>query len=131
MPVSYTHLDVYKRQLLDGMMVAVATAVMATYDWRLLLVSVAAIGLYLALRWFTFPTLRRLSEQQLAAGAKQSTHLLETIRGVQALKLNGAESMRRVTFDALMGETANLGLDAQRFGLRVGFANQMLSLIHI
>lgn len=112
--------------LLDGMMVAVATAVMASYDWRLLLVSVAAIGLYLALRWLTFPTLRRLSEQQLAAGAKQSTHLLETIRGVQALKLNGAESMRRVTFDALMGETANLGLDAQRFGLRVGFANQMI-----
>ena len=112
--------------LLDGMMVAVAIAVMASYSWTLLAISVAAIGLYLALRWITFPTLRRLSEQQLAVGARQSSHLLESIRGVQALKLNNAESMRRATFDTLMAETTNLGLETQRFSLRVGFANQMI-----
>ena len=112
--------------LLDGVMVVIALAVMATYSWKLLLVSVIAVSLYLAMRWATFPTIRRLSEQQLAAGAKQNTHLLESIRGIQALKLNGAESMRRATFDTLMADTANVGLDMQRFTLRFGFVNQML-----
>ncbi len=112
--------------LLDGLMVIIALAIMATYSWKLLIVSVIAVSLYLALRWATFPTIRRLSEQQLAAGAKQNTHLLESIRGIQALKLNGAESMRRATFDTLMADTANVGLDMQRFTLRFGFVNQML-----
>jgi ATP-binding cassette, subfamily B, bacterial CvaB/MchF/RaxB len=112
--------------LLDGLMVVIALAVMATYSWKLLVVSVIAVGLYLILRWATFPTIRRLSEQQLAAGAKQNTHLLESIRGIQALKLNSAESMRRATFDTLMADSANVGLDMQRFTLRFGFVNQML-----
>ena len=112
--------------LLDGVMVVIALAIMATYSWKLLIVSVIAVSLYLAMRWATFPTIRRLSEQQLAAGAKQNTHLLESIRGIQALKLNGAESMRRATFDTLMADTANVGLDMQRFTLRFGFVNQML-----
>jgi len=112
--------------LLDGVMVVIALAIMATYSWKLLILSLVAVGLYLALRWATFPAIRRLSEQQLAAGAKQNTHLLESIRGIQALKLNGAESMRRATFDTLMADTANVGLDMQRFTLRFGFVNQML-----
>ncbi len=112
--------------LLDGVMVVIALAIMASYSWKLLILSVIAVGLYLALRWATFPVIRRLSEQQLAAGAKQNTHLLESIRGIQALKLNGAESMRRATFDTLMADTANVGLDMQRFTLRFGFVNQML-----
>lgn len=112
--------------LLDGLMVVIAAAVMASYSWKLLLLSTIAVGLYLLFRWATFPTLKRLSEQQLAAGAKQNTHLLESIRGIQALKLNAAESMRRTTFGALMADTANLNLDIQRFMLRFGFANQML-----
>lgn len=112
--------------LLDGVMVVIALAVMVTYSWKLLLVSIVAVGLYLTVRWATFPTIRRLSEQQLAAGAKQNTHLLESIRGIQALKLNGAESMRRATFDTLMADTANVGLNMQRFTLRFGFVNQML-----
>lgn len=112
--------------LLDGVMVVIALAIMATYSWKLLILSVIAVSLYLALRWATFPVIRRLSEQQLATGAKQNTHLLESIRGIQALKLNGAESMRRATFDTLMADTANVGLDMQRFTLRFGFVNQML-----
>lgn len=112
--------------LLDGLMVVIALAVMATYSWKLLLISVIAVSLYLMIRWATFPTIKRLSEQQLAAAAKQNTHLLESIRGIQALKLNAAETMRRATFGTLMADTANLGLDMQRFALRFGFANQML-----
>ncbi|MEQ1513930.1 MAG: peptidase domain-containing ABC transporter [Lysobacteraceae bacterium] len=112
--------------LLDGLMVVIAVAVMVSYSWKLLLISVIAVGLYLAIRWATFPTIKRLSEQQLSAAAKQNTHLLESIRGIQALKLNAAESMRRATFGTLMADTANLGLDIQRFMLRFGFANQML-----
>ena len=112
--------------LLDGLMVVIALAVMASYSWKLLLISVIAVSIYLAIRWVTFPTIKRLSEQQLTASAKQNTHLLESIRGIQALKLNAAESMRRATFDTLMADSANLGLDMQRFMLRFGFANQML-----
>ncbi len=112
--------------LLDGLMVVIAVAVMASYSWKLLVISVIAVSIYLAIRWATFPTIKRLSEQQLTASAKQNTHLLESIRGIQALKLNAAESMRRATFDTLMADAANIGLDMQRFMLRFGFANQML-----
>lgn len=112
--------------LLDGLMVVIAVAIMASYSWKLLLISLVAVSLYLAIRWATFPTIKRLSEQQLSAAAKQNTHLLESIRGIQALKLNAAEPMRRATFGTLMADTANLGLDMQRFMLRFGFANQML-----
>ena len=112
--------------LLDGLMVAVALGVMVTYNWKLLAISVVSISLYLALRWLTLPTMMRLSQQQLVASSKQSSHLLESIRGVQALKLNMAEAIRHTAFLSLMTEATNTGLELQRFSMRIGFVNQLL-----
>ena len=40
--------------LLDGLMVVIAVAVMASYSWKLLLISVIAVSLYLAIRLGSF-----------------------------------------------------------------------------
>ena len=50
----------------------------------------AAVALYALLRWAFFDPLREATEEHIVHAAKQQSHFLETVRGVQSIKLFGA-----------------------------------------
>jgi len=111
--------------IVDGLMATATLVLMLVYSWKLALVTLAAVALYLALRFATYRSFRDRSEAHLEAAAKQQTHLLESIRGMQSLKLAGIESQRRATYGGLMVETSNVEVGLAHLGL--GFSSaQML-----
>lgn len=107
--------------LVDGLMAVVTLAMMLLYSARLALLSLAAVAAYVGLRAISFRFLRDGTEQQLAAAARQQTHLLESIRGLQSIKVAGVEQRRDSEYANLLNETMNREVWLAAFNL--GFAN--------
>ncbi|WP_329922486.1 peptidase domain-containing ABC transporter [Stenotrophomonas geniculata] len=112
--------------LIDGFMAIVTLGMMLLYSWKLALVTLLAVVLYAIARAFAFSPLRRGTEKHLIAGARQESHLLESIRGVQSVKVAGRESVRLAGYFNLMNETVNQEVWLSRFGLSFNGANQLL-----
>ncbi|MCC7634783.1 peptidase domain-containing ABC transporter [Stenotrophomonas rhizophila] len=112
--------------LIDGLMAIITLGMMLLYSWKLALVTLLAVGLYLAARAIAFGSLRNGTERQLVAAAHQQSHLLESIRGMQSVKVAGRETVRRSRYYNLMSETINRDVWLARFGLAFGSANQLI-----
>lgn len=112
--------------LVDGLMAIATLAMMLLYSWKLALVTLAALGFYLALRAFSFRPLRDGTERQLVAAARQQTYLLESIRGMQSVKVACVERQRECGYANLMNETVNRDVWLARLGLGFNGANQLV-----
>ncbi len=112
--------------IIDGLMAVVTLGMMLLYSWKLVLVTLLAVALYLGLRAIAYRPVRDRTEQQLVAAAKQQTHLLETLRGMQSLKLAGSEPTRQATYANLMTETVNQEVRLARMGLGFNTASQLV-----
>lgn len=112
--------------LIDGLMAVVTLGMMLLYSWKLALVTLLAVGLYLIARTLAFRALRNGTEQQLIASALQQSHLMESIRGVQSIKIAGRETLRRSGYYNLMNETINRDVWLARFGLAFNSTSQLI-----
>jgi len=112
--------------IIDGLMVMVTLAMMLLYSWELALLSILAVGLYYAIRIAVYRPFRERTEKQLVAAAKQQTHLLESLRGVQSLKVSGQESQRRTVYENLLADTINQDVILARMGLWFGSTSQLV-----
>jgi len=112
--------------LIDGLMAVVTLGLMLVYSWKLALVTLLAVALYLAIRALAYRPVRDRTEQQLVAAARQQTHLLESLRGMQSLKVAGEESQRRSTYENLMVDTVNHEVRLARMGLGFSGASQLV-----
>lgn len=112
--------------LIDGLMAVVMLGMMLLYSWKLALVTILAVGLYLGLRALAFRPLHDGTQQQLVSAARQESHLLESIRGIQSIKIAGCESVRRSTYANLMHETVNRDVQLARLSLGFTSASQLI-----
>jgi len=112
--------------IIDGLMAVVTLALMLVYSWKLALVTLLAVALYLGFRWLAYRPVRDGTERQLVAAARQQTHLLESLRGMQSLKVAGEESGRRSTYGNLMVETVNHEVRLAGLGLGFSGASQLV-----
>lgn len=112
--------------LIDGLMAVVTLVLMLVYSWKLALVTLVAVILYAAIRAIAWRPLRDGTEQQLIASAKQQTHLLESLRGMQSLKVAGEESRRRSTYDNLMVDTISRDVRVAHLGIGFSSASQLV-----
>ncbi len=107
--------------LIDGLMAAVTLAMMLVYSKMLALISLAAVAAYLGLRAASFRPLREGTERQLVTAAKQQTHLIESIRGMQSVKVAGVEPRRESEYANLLNETINR--EVRLAGFNLGFTS--------
>lgn len=112
--------------IIDGLMAMVTLGLMLVYSWKLALVTLLAVALYLAIRALAYRPVRDRTERQLVAAAKQQTHLLESLRGMQSLKVAGEESQRRATYDNLMHDTVDQDVRLAHMGLGFSSASQLV-----
>jgi ATP-binding cassette subfamily B protein RaxB len=112
--------------LVDGLMAVATLAMMSLYSPALAAVTLVAVALYLLLRGLAFRPLRDTTEKQLVAGARQQSHLLESLRGMQGIKLAGQEPVREAGFRNLMVAAVNHELRLARLGLGFQTASQAL-----
>jgi ATP-binding cassette subfamily B protein RaxB len=112
--------------ILDGLLGVVTLVVMCLYAPLLAAVAVTAVLLYLGLRMVLYAPLREATEQQIVCGAKAQSHLLESVRGVQTIKLADRAADRRGRFVNLNVDTANREFSIVRLGVGFGAANRLL-----
>lgn len=112
--------------IIDGLMAVVTLGMMLLYSWKLALVTLLAVALYLGLRALSYHPVRNRTEQQLVAAAKQQSHLLESLRGMQSLKVAGQEPLRRAGYDNLMNDTVNHEVRLAQMGLGFSSASQLV-----
>ncbi|AOV15773.1 ABC transporter [Acidihalobacter aeolianus] len=112
--------------VLDGIMASALLIVMSIYSLELTAVAIGILLLYLLLRWVAYEPLRAATERHIYAGATQQSHLLEAIRGVQALKRFNADSARTARFGNLLVETTNQQIREQQLSILFGAAQHLL-----
>jgi ATP-binding cassette, subfamily B, bacterial CvaB/MchF/RaxB len=112
--------------ILDVLICILALVMMLMYSPTLALVSLASAVLYLVLRATTYPVIRNLLEEQMNLIGRQQSHLVESIRGIESLKLAGKEGLRSSMQSALLGNIANRDFSLARLQLWFASANQLL-----
>jgi ATP-binding cassette subfamily B protein RaxB len=112
--------------VLDGAMGLLALVILTLYSASLTLVVGASILLYAGLRWAMYRALWRINEEQLVYSARQQTELMESIRGIQAIKLANKQAERRGRLERATHEAARRTMQSQRVGLAFAVANQAL-----
>lgn len=93
--------------LLDGLTVTLVLVLLALYSGPLTLLVLAAFGLYAVLRWVSYRKLQRLKEEQLVHLGRQQTQMIESIEGVQTIKLANKQGERRARVANATIEVAN------------------------
>ncbi|AXQ75866.1 peptidase domain-containing ABC transporter [Xanthomonas oryzae pv. oryzae] len=124
--IQHTLTTSFVEAMIDGVMAMVTLVLMLVYSWKLALVTLLAVALYLGIRAIAYRPMRDRTEQQLVAAAKQQTHLLESLRGMQSLKVAGEESVRRSTYENLLNDTVNQDVKLARMSLGFNTASQLV-----
>jgi ATP-binding cassette subfamily B protein RaxB len=116
----------FAEAVIDGLMAVVTLGLMVAYSWKLALVTVAASIIYLGIRLVGSLRMRQQIERQLVAGARQQSFLLESLRGMQSLKLGGLEAIRGAAFRNLTVDVANQDIRLSRLSLAFASSSQLV-----
>jgi len=112
--------------VLDGVLVLMTLVMMLLYSTTLAAVALSAVAGYALLRWGFYRPLRAASEEALVFEARQSSHFLESLRGVQAIKLFNAQGDRQSRFASLVVETMNAQLMVRKLELMFAVLHRLL-----
>lgn len=112
--------------ILDGAMTVITLSMMFYTNARLSLIVVGAALVYVALRVALYRTYRAASQEQIVCAARQQSHFLESVRGIQSVKLFGQEQAREESWLNHAVATSNAGLRTQRATLFYQMANTLL-----
>ena len=112
--------------MIDGLMVLTTLAMMLVYAPGLTLVVTAAAVVYALVRLALYRPLRQAQEEEITKRAKQHSHFLETVRGMQSIKLFGRQILRRSQYEDLLADQFNAGIRVQRLGLVYQVVNGVL-----
>lgn len=103
--------------LIDGILAISMFIVMAIYSLPLTLVVLVVALLYALLRWALFRPMREAVNEQLVFAAQQQTHFIESLRGIQAIKLHMGEADRLSRWQNAVVDTLNASIRAQSLTL--------------
>jgi len=112
--------------LIDGVMALATLAMMLVYSVPLALVALAAVTIYGVLRWSFYEPLRRATEESIVHTARQQSHFLETVRGVQSIKLFGRQDERRARWLNLVVDGVNQDVVVQKLALAFRSGNGLV-----
>lgn len=103
--------------VLDGLMAVLTLVVLLLYSPRLTALIATAVVLYGALRWLYYRVYREANLGQITVEAKQQTHFMEAVRGVQTLRLFNQVPARSASYLNVTADALNASVAVQRLGL--------------
>lgn len=111
----------------DGLLVLSTLVLMFFYSPILGGIALAFAVLYLLVRWLTFHPFKRLTEETIVAKAKEQSNFMETVRGMQSVKLFNREVDRHTLWQNLYATVVNAGIRVAKFHIGFDTANKLLS----
>jgi ATP-binding cassette subfamily B protein RaxB len=103
--------------LLDGVLAIVTLTVMFFYSPTLSLIALAALGVHLAARAALFQAQREAQEDVMIRSGKEQTVMIESLRGMNIVRLFNREASRRSRWQARLTEAANAHVKLSRIAL--------------
>jgi ATP-binding cassette subfamily B protein RaxB len=112
--------------VLDGLLVVATLAMMAVYSVTLTAIALGCVAVYALLRWVFFRPLREATEEAIVHDAKKSTHFLESLRGVQSIKLFNRQEDRQARFMNLVVDAMNANIATRKLDLLFGVLHKLV-----
>lgn len=111
----------------DGILVLSTLVLMFIYSHTLGWVALGFAIAYLVVRWATFRPFRRLTEESIVAKAKEQSNFMETVRGMQSIKLFNREVDRHTLWQNRYADEVNAGIRVTRFQILFNGVDKLLS----
>ncbi|TMO54353.1 peptidase domain-containing ABC transporter [Pseudoalteromonas phenolica] len=102
--------------IIDGLMAIITLAMIFFYSPTLSAVVLVAVFAYAGVRIAMYKPYRAISEQEIMARAEENSNFMETVRGIQTIKLFGSEVKRE-------GQWQNRYANAINQNIRIGNFN--------
>jgi ATP-binding cassette subfamily B protein RaxB len=112
--------------VLDGLLVVATLAMMFVYSGTLTAIALGAVLAYAVLRWVFFKPLRDATEEALIHDARKSSHFLESLRGVTAIKLFNRQADRQARFMNLVVDAMNADIATRKLDLLFSVLHRLL-----
>ena len=112
---------------LDGMMVILSLVLMLLYSPVLTAVAVLSVALYTVIRVAWYGPLKRATSEHLVRSAAESSHLLETVRGIRTIRLFARNTERMGAWQSLMVGDVNADLRIQKLEILYSLVRRSLS----
>jgi ATP-binding cassette subfamily B protein RaxB len=112
--------------IIDGLLVIGTLVMMCLYSFQLTAIACCAVLLYVALRVLIFAPMKEATSEQIIHAAKQQTHFMESVRGVQSVRLFGRNDERRAGWLNALADQFNSELQVAKLGLSYQTANTFL-----
>lgn len=113
--------------IVDGVMAIAMFGVMLYYSVTLTLVVAASLGLYALLRWAFYAPLKRATEEHLVMDAKENTLFIESVQGIQSIKLFNHEHDRRARWLNAVVDSMNRMLATQKLSISLHGAQTVIT----
>ena len=112
--------------LIDGIMAIGVLVMMYLYSPLLAAVELSAVLLYALLRWLLYKPMRERTEASIMASAKEQSNFMETVRGMQSVKLFGKQSQRLSIWQNRYAESVNQQFLLGKWQVSYQTVNQLL-----
>jgi ATP-binding cassette subfamily B protein RaxB len=112
--------------IIDGVLVLGTLVMMLLYSIKLAAVACVAVLLYALLRMSIFYPLRDANSEEIIHSAKQQSHFMETVRGIQSIRLFGRSEERRSTWMNSLTDEFNAQLRIAKLAISYQTANTLL-----
>ncbi len=103
--------------VLDGLLVVVTLVMMGVYSGTLTAIALGSVAVYALLRWAFFRPLREATEESIIFEANRASHFLESLRGVQSIKLFNRQEDRQARFMNLVVDAMNANIATRKLDL--------------
>ena len=112
--------------VLDGLLVVLTLAMMWVYSATLTAIVVGCVVIYALLRWAFFRPLREATEEAIVFDAKKSSHFLESLRGVQSIKLFNRQEDRQAQFMNRVVDAMNAHIVTRKLDLVFSVSHKLV-----
>lgn len=112
--------------MIDGVMALSTLVMIFIYSRQLAMIVILGAILYGLLRLVLFLPLRLATEDKISRSALQQSNLLETVRGIQSIKLFNREPLRRSQFQNLVVDHFNADIRMQKLHILYRAANGLV-----
>lgn len=123
--IQQTLTSYFIESFLDGIMAIGTFILMFLYSPKLAFISVGALLIYTVLRFIWYSYLKSITEEQLVIGAKEDSYFIETLRGIQSIKLFRRVAERESAWMNLLVEQTNIGVKLEKFSIIYKIVNAM------
>lgn len=113
--------------LIDGVMAIIAISLLFLYSVELASIVLVGFSVIAIVNYIFLSAIRKRTEEQLAAAAKEQSFFMETIRAVTAIKLLGRETERESSWRNLFIRSTNLGMRISKLHILLTFIQNSIT----